>query len=186
LILPGQGHFGTAMERLHSRGFVSYLRHRLGRENPNRPPFLGICLGLQILFEGSEESPGIEGLGLYPGTVRRFPTRIENRRLIVPLMGWKKTETVRGSRPGIFAPTTPLREDPWWYFVHSYFVPARLFFPNSDILLTALETWYGVPFTAAIADPPLYATQFHPEKSGREGLELLRRFVETTKRFLQT
>lgn len=159
LIFPGVGSFGAAMQRLHALGYVEPLQAylRAGR------PFLGICIGLQCLFEGSEESPDVAGLGLIPGRIRRF----QSSDLSVPHMGWN------GIRP--------VRESPLFagyggeklYFVHSYrAVPEPA---NADWGLA--RTDYGGEFLSAVQKGEVAAVQFHPEKSGAAGLRLLDRFL---------
>lgn len=159
LIFPGVGAFGPAMERLRELGFEQPLREYLlaGR------PFLGICIGLQSLFEGSEESPGVAGLGLIPGVVRRF----DHSQLSVPHMGWNGLRLQRDCE---------LLEDAEaqrFYFVHSYF--AEPDDNNSDWVLA--QTDYGRPFISAVQRGEVAAVQFHPEKSAAAGLEVLRRFL---------
>ncbi len=159
LIFPGVGAFGAAMERLHRLGYVEPLKAYLASGRP----YLGICIGLQTLFQGSEESPGVPGLGLIPGMVRRFG----GNRLSVPHMGWNG---VRVERP------SPLFADyggEKLYFVHSYHAePAP---ENEDWRLATTD--YGSPFLSAVQRGRVAAVQFHPEKSGSAGLKLLRHFL---------
>ncbi len=161
LVLPGQGKFDTAMSVLRSRGLVDFVRSwvREGR------PYLGICLGLQLLFEGSEESPGRKGLCLLPGRVRRF--RPSASRLKVPHMGWNQAVPVGGASRLLSAPDH-------FYFVHSYFADPE------EKSAVCLETDYGRRFCSAVAWGRLVATQFHPEKSGRSGLRLLKNVLAET------
>lgn len=159
LIFPGVGAFGAAMERLHRLGYVEPLREYLkaGR------PYLGICIGLQTLFEGSDESPGVEGLGIVPGQIRRF----DGRGLSVPHMGWNGLRVLRPS---------PLFADyggDKLYFVHSYRAAPSP--ENAEWQLA--ETDYGEPFLSAVQRGRVSAVQFHPEKSGAAGLKLLKRFL---------
>jgi glutamine amidotransferase/cyclase len=159
LIFPGVGSFGAAMERLHAQGYVEPLREylRAGR------PFLGICIGLQSLFEGSEESPGVAGLGLIPGTVRRF----DASTLSVPHMGWNGIRLERDS---------PLLSDyagEKLYFVHSYHAEATP--ENADWVLALSD--YGTSFVSAVQKGRVAAVQFHPEKSGKAGLRLIQHFL---------
>lgn len=159
LIFPGVGSFGAIMERLHQLGYVDPLKAYLAAGRP----YLGICLGLQTLFEGSEESPGVPGLGLIPGLIRRF----DGGRLSVPHMGWNG---VRVERP------SPLFSDyqgEKLYFVHSYYAEPG---PASDPWRLAV-TDYGIPFLSAVQRGRVAAVQFHPEKSGEAGLRLLRHFL---------
>ena len=159
LIFPGVGAFGAAMERLHRLGYVEPLREYLAAGRP----FFGICIGLQSLFEGSEESPGVAGLGLIPGVVERFPAGA----LSVPHMGWNGLRPLRDS-----ALLTGMQRDKF-YFVHSYRVSSTT--DNADWVLA--ETDYGSPFVSAVQRGLVMAVQFHPEKSGARGLEVLRRFL---------
>lgn len=159
LIFPGVGAFGAIMERLHRLGYVEPLKAYLAAGRP----YLGICLGLQTLFEGSEESPGVPGLGLIPGLIRRF----DAGRLSVPHMGWNG---VRVERP------SPLFSDyqgEKLYFVHSYYAEPG---PGSEAWRLAV-TDYGTPFLSAVQRGRVAAVQFHPEKSGAAGLKLLRHFL---------
>jgi imidazole glycerol-phosphate synthase subunit HisH len=156
IILPGVGHFGQMMRALDSLGVRAALLDRITAG----VPFLGICLGLQALFESSEEAPEVRGLGLYPGTVRRFAATAR-----VPHMGWNKLEVRRASKlvRGLPAP-------PFVYFAHSYFVP------TSD--LAAAICTYAEPYTAVLECNNVYGVQFHPEKSGLVGLQIVRNFLE--------
>lgn len=169
VILPGVGNFGEAMNRLVSAGFVDPLRQWLTEGRP----FLGICLGMQVLFESSEEAPDRPGLGFFKGTVRRFPFEVEGKKLTVPAIGWN-TVRVREDVADVLSPDDATRNgfEPSYYFVHSYFVD-----PEDDAIVAA-RAYYGISYAAAVARPPIYATQFHPEKSGDGGLELLRCFVK--------
>ncbi|WP_373507267.1 imidazole glycerol phosphate synthase subunit HisF [Thiocapsa sp.] len=159
LIFPGVGAFGAAMERLHRLGYVEPLRAFLAAGRP----YLGICIGLQALFEGSDESPGVPGLGIIPGRIRRF----DPGGLAVPHMGWNDVRLARDS---------PLFGDyagEKLYFVHSYYAdPAA---ENLDWQLAMTD--YGRPFLSAVEQGHIAAVQFHPEKSGSAGLRLLRRFL---------
>jgi len=162
LVVPGQGAFATAVEALGG-GVREALLERLDAG----VPYFGICLGMQLLFEGSEESPGASGLGRLAGQVRRFSDELRGpsgERLKVPHMGWNE---VRGRHPLLEARA-------YFYFVHSYYcVP-------EDTSLIVGEADHGGPLCAAIARGPLFACQFHPEKSHHAGAALLRRFLETS------
>eukprot|EP00887_Chlorella_sp_A99_P005762 scaffold1.g5762.t1 len=161
LIFPGVGAFGQAMDILQKRGYVNALRDYILADRP----FLGICLGLQLLFEGSEESGGCEGLGLVPGVVEHFDT---SKGLPVPHIGWNEVIQKR--------PSTLLSQvgDRRVYFVHSYHgTPSAA---NADWVLATAD--YGGEFVAAVQKGHVCATQFHPEKSGRAGLDILRSFLE--------
>ncbi len=160
VVLPGVGAFGACMEALHASGLDEVAR----RAATDGRPFLGVCVGMQMLFDGSDESPGVRGLGVLSGTLRRLPEGVKR-----PQMQWNVVDVRRPSR--LFA-TVP---DPvWMYFVHSYAAPADA----PDVVATCD---YGGPVAAAVERGPLWATQFHPEKSGTTGLELLRGFVETAR-----
>jgi len=159
LIFPGVGAFGAAMQRLNALGYTEPLKAYLAADRP----FLGICIGLQTLFEGSDESPGVPGLGLIQGQVRRFP----ESSLAVPHMGWNGLRLQRDS--ALLAGLDQQR----FYFVHSYHAEASP--ENADWVLA--ETDYGGAFVSAVQRGRIAAVQFHPEKSGESGLELLRRFL---------
>jgi glutamine amidotransferase len=160
VVLPGVGAFRDAIARLHEAGLAEpILAHlRAGK------PFFGVCLGLQLLFTTSHEDGTYRGLDYFPGEVVRFP---HAPGLKVPHMGWNQ---LRLRRPA--PPLADLPPDPSVYFVHSYYVVPR------DPSLTAAETDYPTPFTSAIWHENVFATQFHPEKSQRVGLQMLRRFAE--------
>lgn len=159
LIFPGVGSFGNAMGRLHEKGYIGPLREYLlaGR------PFLGICLGLQTLFEGSEESLGVEGLGLIPGMVRRF----QSTSLAVPQIGWNGINIRKSSR--LFAGYSGEK----LYFVHTYCASPDE--KNRDWVLTT--TNYGQEFISGVQKGNVAAFQFHPEKSGAAGLNILGNFL---------
>ena len=158
-ILPGVGAFGDSMNSLKQSGLVQPVLDFI----ESGKPFLGICLGLQLLFEGSEESPGVHGLGVLEGKIHRIPA---NRGLKVPHMGWNSLELRNQS--GLFS---GLEEDPYVYFVHSYYLHA------DDPSVVSSTTESGVRIDASIQRGKLFATQFHPEKSGRTGLKMLQNFV---------
>lgn len=158
-VLPGVGAFGDAMDNLRDRGLEEPIR----RFVESGRPFLGICLGLQILFESSEESPGVSGLGLLQGKILRLPG---DRGLKVPHMGWNSLNIQKPG--GLFQ---GLGKEPYVYFVHSYYLRAE-----EDIVAATAE--YGVTIHAAVQKKNLYACQFHPEKSGETGLSILRNFMD--------
>lgn len=160
VILPGVGAFGDAMAELRRRELVDPLREFIASGRP----FLGICLGLQLLFDVSHEGGRHEGLGALRGEVRRFDLPHEYK---VPHMGWNQVQYRR--RPPIFA---DVPDESYFYFVHSYYVVPE------DESLVAGEARYGDPFCAMIWRDNLFATQFHPEKSQKLGLAVLRRFAE--------
>ncbi len=159
VILPGVGAFGDAMERLEQYGLIPVIR-----EAAQSKPFLGICLGLQLLFEKSEESPGARGLGILPGKILRIPDD-EGRK--VPHIGWNSLDLTGNGR--LFA---GLPKEPYVYFVHSYYLQAE------DPSIVKATAQYGVPIHASVERGNLFACQFHPEKSGAAGLRILRNFTE--------
>ncbi len=166
VVFPGQGAIRDCMLELEKHSLVEAVREAVASK-----PFLGICLGQQALMESSEEHAGTAGLGIFPGSVKRFSNDARDestgRRLKVPHMGWndvrfvKKHPLWRGINDGEY-----------FYFVHSYYVA-----PQDDDV-TVGRTRYAVEFSSAIADGKLFAVQFHPEKSARAGLTLLKNFLE--------
>lgn len=160
VILPGVGAFGDAMERLHQYGLVDVIKEIAQKGTP----FLGICLGLQLMFESSEESPGVEGLGLLPGKILRIP---EALGLKVPHMGWNSLKIRPDSR--LFQ---GIPEGSYVYFVHSYYLKAG----SEDIV--AATTEYGTHIHAAVEKGNIFACQFHPEKSSQTGLKILENFIK--------
>lgn len=162
IVLPGVGAFGDCMKNFEASGLVPVLRESISAEKP----LLGICVGLQILFEGSEESPDVPGLGLLKGRVRK----IRAEGLKVPHMGWNSIAVAEPRQHvDLFA---GLADPSYVYFVHSYHAV-----PDDAACITA-RTEYGEPITAAVAKGSIQATQFHPEKSGDVGLSILRNFIE--------
>lgn len=163
VILPGVGSFGHAMENLNRYGLVPVIR----RITEQGTPFLGICLGLQLLFERSEESPGVDGLGILKGEILRFPSSGERK---IPHMGWN---TLSFPRPGrLFE---GIREESCVYFVHSYYLRA-----DQEEIVTA-EAEYGVKIHASVEQGNVFACQFHPEKSSAAGLQILQNFARLKK-----
>ncbi len=156
IILPGVGHFGQMMRALDGMLVRSALLERIRAG----VPFLGICLGLQALFESSEEAPEVRGLGLFPGEIRRFPATAR-----VPHMGWNEIDPRNGARL-----LKTLAPHPYLYFAHSYY--AQL----NDA--TAAVCRYNVAYTAVLETKNVFGVQFHPEKSGPVGLQIVRNFVE--------
>jgi glutamine amidotransferase len=155
VVLPGVGAFGPCVRALVDRGLDVVARRAVA----DGVPFLGICVGMQVLYESSEESPGVPGLGLLPGTVRRLPDGVKH-----PQMQWNVLD-VSGPDP-LF---DGLGASPWMYFVHSFAVEM-----TGDVVATCD---YGGPVAAAARRGSVRAVQFHPEKSGRPGLDLLANFV---------
>jgi len=156
ILLPGVGHFGQMMRALDALGVRETLIERVAAG----VPFLGICLGMQALFESSEEAPEVRGLGIYQGTVQRFP--IDAR---VPHMGWNELEVRPGSK---LIHDLPAR--PYVYFAHSYYVPEN---PRASATCS-----YELTYTAALESANVYGVQFHPEKSGLVGLKIVKNFLE--------
>lgn len=156
IILPGVGHYGQIMRALEAAGVRGALVEAIRRGIP----YLGICLGLQALFSGSEEAPGVEGLRVLEGYVRRFPAGSR-----VPQMGWNR---VRRLRPCRLLEGVP--ENSYFYFAHSYYVPVSG--------TTAASATYSVEYTAVLEADNIFGVQFHPEKSGSLGLRVMKNFVE--------
>ena len=166
VVLPGVGAFGACMENLESRGLAATMREAVS----SGKPFLGICLGLQLLFEESEEFGPVRGLGILPGKVVRFAGP-EVDGLKIPQMGWNRLKIRRS-----VAELEGVGADPFVYFVHSYYVvPAE---PK----ITVASTEYGVEFASAVASDNVFACQFHPEKSQAVGLAILENFVKRAAR----
>jgi len=163
LVLPGVGAFGDCMEHLRATGLIPVIKDEVAAGKP----LLGICVGLQILFESSEESPGAAGIGLLKGQVKK----IDAGGLKVPHMGWNSL-TFRGAKADSIDLYAGLPEHPYVYFVHSFAAV-----PENPGIVTAV-TDYGGEITAAVACGNILATQFHPEKSGDVGLKILRNFLE--------
>lgn len=159
IILPGVGSFADAMNCIREHD----LENTVKRAADGSKYFLGICLGLQLLFSSSEESPGVKGLGVFDGKIVKIPN---DNGLKVPHIGWNSVELRQND--GIFK---NVKNNSYFYFVHSYYLKDA---PN-DIVAGVTE--YGVPIQCAVQKGRVCATQFHPEKSGEAGLELLRNFV---------
>lgn len=160
VILPGVGAFGDAMDKLQKYGLCEVI----WQIRENQTPFLGICLGMQLLFERSEEAPGIQGLGLLEGEICKIP---EKEGLKIPHMGWNSLELQNGGR--LFA---QLKKEPYVYFVHSYYLRAK-----REEIVTA-SALYGVCIHASVEQGNVFGCQFHPEKSSDTGLQILRNFLE--------
>lgn len=161
LLLPGQGAFGDTMDRLEQRGLAAFLKDWIAADLP----YFGICVGYQILFDSSEEAPETAGLGIIPGTVRRFQ---DEPGLKIPHMGWNSATATRGAT----RVWQGLGADPYFYYIHSYF-PVPL-----DAGSVVAETTHGSQlFAGAVERGNLFACQFHPEKSQQAGLRLIRNFL---------
>ena len=163
-ILPGVGSFADAMSCMKKTGADKAVSEFV----QTGKAFLGICLGLQLLFDGSEESPDVQGLGLLKGSVKKIPN--QNGTLKIPHMGWNSLDILKND--GIFR---NIPKDPYVYFVHSYYLKAD----NENIV--AARTTYGIDLDVAVQYKNIFATQFHPEKSGEVGLQILRNFIEIAK-----
>ena len=160
VILPGVGSFGQAMENLHRYELVPVIQDMIKEGKP----FLGICLGLQLLFESSEESPGVEGLGILKGKILKIPP---SPGLKIPHMGWNSLQLQNNGRLYRNIP-----QDTYVYFVHSYYLQAQ------EPEIVKAVTGYGTEIHASVEKDNVFACQFHPEKSGKYGLEILKNFAE--------
>ena len=163
VILPGVGAFGDAMEKLHNYGLIPVI-HEVVKRNI---PFIGICLGLQLLFERSEETPGVEGLGILKGEIKRIPDKED---LKIPHIGWNSLKY-----PNIGRLYEGIPEDSYVYFVHSYYLDAE----DKDIVVATTE--YGTKIHASVEKDNVFACQFHPEKSSSVGLKILENFLNVSK-----
>lgn len=162
VVLPGVGAFGDAMGKLHSYGLVEVIHACVAR----KIPFLGICLGLQLLFEGSEENPGVEGLHILEGKILRIPAQ---PGLKVPHIGWNDLNFPNQGK--LFQ---GIPEKSYVYFVHSYYLQA------SDPAIVTAATDYGTCIHASVEKDNVFACQFHPEKSSDVGMQILRNFICVT------
>ena len=160
VILPGVGSFGDAMGKLHDYYLVEVIQKVVEKKTP----FLGICLGLQLLFESSEETPGVDGLGILKGKIVKIP---DNGELKIPHMGWNSLHFQNEGR--LFA---NLEQESYVYFVHSYYLQAE------DESIVKATTEYSTHIHASVEKENVFACQFHPEKSSDVGLTILRNFCE--------
>ena len=158
-ILPGQGSFGDCVKSMREKGIDEAVAQFI----KSGKPFLGICVGLQLLFEGSEESPEALGLGVFKGKIKRIPN---GEGLKIPHMGWNSINVLNSD--GVFK---GIEDNSYVYFVHSYYLDAE------DKSIVSAQTEYGVKIDAAVCEGNVTATQFHPEKSGETGLKMLRNFA---------
>ncbi|CAN5776484.1 imidazole glycerol phosphate synthase subunit HisH [soil metagenome] len=181
LVLPGQGHFRQVMEAFLSSGFEPVVRAHLAA----RKPFLGICVGLQLLMQASEEAPGVPGLGVLQGEVKRFPAGVS-----VPQMGWNQLSP--HGRPPLL---NGVPDGAFVYFANSYYVEFTTDLPDATTgglpdattggLPGATTEYGGVTFESAVCDGPLNAVQFHPEKSQKVGLRVLKNFYQSVQDSVQ-
>ncbi|MBR4530235.1 MAG: imidazole glycerol phosphate synthase subunit HisH [Lachnospiraceae bacterium] len=163
VILPGVGAFGDTMKRLTDPGLDEVIREVVSRGTP----FLGICLGLQLLFDSSEESPGVPGLGILKGRIRRLP---EGDGRKIPQIGWNDL-TLQGDGGRLYAMDPSMKAEPYVYFVHSYYLEAE------DPGIVTATCSYGATVHASIESGNVFACQFHPEKSSSFGMQMLYNFV---------
>ncbi len=159
-VLPGVGSFGDTMDTMNSYGIKDAVIDFIN----SKKPFLGICLGLQLLFPYSEESPNAKGLGVFDGAIKKIPS---GDGLKIPHIGWNSLEIKKEN--GLFK---GIDKNSYVYFVHSYFLDAK------DKKIVSAQTEYGVKIDAAIEKDNVFATQFHPEKSGETGLKILKNFAD--------
>lgn len=162
VILPGVGAFGDAMEKIRGYGLENVIKEVIA----NKTPFLGICLGLQLIFEESEESPGVKGLGILKGKIARIP---EKPGLKIPHIGWN---SLAYPKKGKLYHDIP--ENAYVYFVHSYYLKAE-----EDVVVATTE--YGTEIHASVEKGNVFACQFHPEKSSDVGLAILKNFISIKK-----
>jgi len=163
IILPGVGAFGDAMGELASRNLIVPIMEAIDKKTP----FLGICLGLQLLYKGSEEDPGVAGLGYFDDTITKFSFDTSVERLKVPHMGWNDITLQNSECPLMKG----ISNNTFYYFVHSYYARA-----NDNITLATAN--YGIQFSAMVWKDNVFAAQFHPEKSQNVGLTILKNFME--------
>lgn len=163
VILPGVGAFGDAMEKLHKYNLVPVIHEVVKR----KIPFIGICLGLQLLFESSEETPGVDGLGILKGVIKRIP---DKDNLKIPHIGWNSLKYPNKGRL-----YNGISEDSYVYFVHSYYLDAE----EEDIVVATTE--YSTLIHASVEKGNVFACQFHPEKSSSVGLRILDNFLKVSK-----
>jgi glutamine amidotransferase len=159
-VLPGVGAFGDAMQEIERQGLIAAIKDHIEKNKV----FLGICLGMHLLFESSQESPGVKGLGIFKGCVKRFPKK---KSLKVPHMGWNQLQLKEKKCP-LFVGLADFQSV---YFCHSYYPAAR------DNRIMAAITKYGIGFPSVIRQDNVFATQFHPEKSQKVGLKILENFI---------
>ncbi len=161
LILPGVGAFGDAMQKLNESGLCEVIKEYA----KSGKPFMGICLGLQLMFEESEETPGVEGLGIFKGKCVKIQKKDD---LKIPHMGWNNLEIAKDSKV-----LKGIGDEPYVYFVHSYYIQ-----PADESVVSAYTT-YGSRIAVAAEKDNVFALQFHPEKSSAVGMQILKNFIKT-------
>jgi len=166
VVVPGVGSFGQAMTEIRSRRLETPIKNAIA----SKKPFLGICLGLQVLFESSEESSEAKGLGIIAGVVKRFDFKHSSKKLRIPHIGWNEIEPKKEKKTFF----DKIKKPSFFYFVHSFYGCP------DDSEVVAATCSYGVEFACAIAKDNIWAVQFHPEKSQDDGLQLLTNFVRRT------
>jgi len=157
IIFPGVGSFGDCIQSLKDKGLINVLKEEIGKK-----PYLGICLGLQVLFEGSEESKGVKGLSIFKGKCKKF-----NDKLKVPQIGWNSVKIVKENKL-----LKGIKDNSYFYLVHSYYADPK----DKEIISTLTD--YGIEYCSGIVKDNIFAFQFHPERSGEIGLKILENFVE--------
>jgi imidazole glycerol phosphate synthase glutamine amidotransferase subunit len=165
LVVPGVGEFGAAMNEFHKRGLYKPVADHVKKGNK----FLGICLGMQLTLDESEESPGVRGFGFIPGRVKKFPAE---KKMPVPQIGWNTVKQISNLKSQISDLWNGIKDDSYFYFVHSYYADP------ADSSVIAGETEYGVTYASVVLKNNVVAMQFHPEKSQDNGLRLLKNFLE--------
>jgi len=159
IIFPGVGAFGDCIKALVKKGLFKSLKREIGKK-----PYLGICMGLEVLFEKSEESPGVKGLSIFKGKCRKF----KSKNLKIPQIGWNSVEIVN-KKSSLFK---KVDDGSYFYFVHSYYVDAV----DKKVILT--KTNYGIDFVSSVERGNIFGVQFHPERSGEIGIRILENFVK--------
>jgi glutamine amidotransferase len=164
IIFPGVGNFAQAIKELKKRGILNVLKEKI----KDGTPFLGICLGMQLLLEGSEEAPGTKGLGVIKGKVKKF----KSKNLVVPHMGWNQIK-IKNQKPKIKNNKLfkGVKDDSFFYFAHSYYCQPK----NKEVILSTTD--YGVEFASSLYKDNIWAVQFHPEKSQKLGLKVFNNFL---------
>lgn len=165
IVFPGVGSFADGMLGLSKRGLISAIKSSIDKKKP----FLGLCLGLQLLFAESEEAPQTEGLGILKGKVKKLPFISEDKKFKIPHIGWNHISlTKKGENSNLLS---GIKEESFVYFAHSYYAEPE------DISIIASTTEYSIRFCSSLIKDNIYATQFHPEKSQRVGLKILENFI---------